>query len=245
MELYNSIIRDTEAALSQLQPMRFDYDPAKAWTSAKDFELVMAREGAYELGGGGKPAVCFSCVTTSGSLVGEDGIYVYGPDLKDLRADTPYARIALIRVGDIESDDENDTEEAFRAIQDIDFVRYRVFPKGFMMRTSSEAGREQVRVASSALKAGLTFEKLGNLFISNYKKNINVLNVKLIFITDQKADFAAMAKSAKTVHDITMSLSKILEGLPTDCASCNLKDICDEVEGMKELHFSSSSVPKR
>ena len=34
-----------------------------------------------------------------------------------------------------------------------------------------------------------------------------------------------------------MSLSKILEGMPTDCGSCNLKAICDEVEGMRELHF--------
>ena len=25
--------------------------------------------------------------------------------------------------------------------------------------------------------------------------------------------------------------------MPTDCGSCSLKPICDEVEGMKELHF--------
>lgn len=41
--------------------------------------------------------------------------------------------------------------------------------------------------------------------------------------------------------DITMTLSKILEGMPTDCGACNLKPICDEVEGMKELHFGKES----
>ncbi len=245
MELYNPIIRNVSEKLSALPAARFAYDEKKLWPVTKDFELVMAREGAFELGGGGKPAVSFSCVTSSPGLVNEDAVYVCGPDLSSIRADSPYARIALLRVGDIESDDENDTDEAFRAIQEIDFVRYRVFPKGFMMRTSSEAGREQVRVAASAIREGLTFEKLGNLFISRYKQNINVLNVKMFFITDTKADFTALAKSARNVHDITMSLSKILAGLPTDCDSCNLKEICDEVEGMKELHFSSSSVPKR
>ena len=36
---------------------------------------------------------------------------------------------------------------------------------------------------------------------------------------------------------VTGTLTHILEGLPTDCSICALKDICDEVEGMKELHF--------
>ena len=46
-----------------------------------------------------------------------------------------------------------------------------------------------------------------------------------------------MRKDAKRVRDITRTLSKILEGMQTDCSSCSLKSICDEVEGLKELHF--------
>jgi hypothetical protein len=46
-----------------------------------------------------------------------------------------------------------------------------------------------------------------------------------------------MKKDAKKVRDITKTLSKILEGMSTDCHTCNLKEICDEVEGLKELHF--------
>ena len=237
MELYNSVIRGVNELLSGASAHRYEYDPGKCWGSTKEFELVMTREGAFELGGSGKPAVSFSCVTSSPELVDDDCTLVYGPEIGELKADTPYARVTLLRVGDIESDDENDTEVAFRAIQDIDFVRYRVFPKGFMIRTSSEAGREQVRVSQSALAEGMTFEKLGNLFISNYKKDPNVLRVKSIFITDPSIDYEKLIKPAKTVRDITMSLSQILKGLPADCGSCNLKDICDEVEGMKELHF--------
>ena len=140
-------------------------------------------------------------------------------------------------MGDIESDDVEDTEQAFRAIQDMDFVKYRVFPKGYMIRTSSESNREQVRISRQALQQGISFERVGDDFIRQYKQNSNILAVKMIFITASDADYAQLVKQGKNVHDITMSLSKILEGMPTDCGSCNLKAICDEVEGMKELHF--------
>lgn len=237
MELFNHIINSVTASLGAVTPIKYAYDPHKAWNATKDFELVMTREGAFELGGAGLPAVSFSAVTTNPELIGNDEILVYGPDLSELKVDSSYARITLLRVGDIESDEDNNTEEAFRAIQNIDFVRYRVFPEGYMMRTSSENGREQVRVSKTALARGISFEKLGNLFISNYKQDPNVLNVREIFITDPNADYNLFTTDAKKVHDITMSLSQILKGLPADCGSCNLKDICDEVEGMKELHF--------
>ena len=41
----------------------------------------------------------------------------------------------------------------------------------------------------------------------------------------------------RDAKDVTGTLTHILEVLPTDCSVCALKDICDEVEGMKELHF--------
>ena len=46
-----------------------------------------------------------------------------------------------------------------------------------------------------------------------------------------------MLDNAKKADAITNTLTHIMEGLPTDCTVCQLKDICDEVEGMKELHF--------
>lgn len=237
MELYNPIIRKVEEQVGSSTPRVFSYDPSQAWTDTGNFELVMLRDAAFELGGDHKPAVNFTCVTTSPQLVNKDEILVYGPDLNELKADSAYARITLLRVGDIESDDEDDTEQAFRAIQDMDFVKYHVFPKGYMIRTSSESNREQVRISKEAVRDGISFEKIGNTFIRQYKKNPNILNVKLLFITASDADFPALARSAKHVYDITMSLTKILEGMPTDCGSCNLKSICDEVEGMRELHF--------
>lgn len=237
MELYNPIIRKVEGLTGSSAARCYPYSPAKAWEDTGTFELVMLRDAAFELGGDNKPTVNFTAVTTSPALVEKDEIIVCGPDLGELRGSSPYARIALLRVGDIESDDEDDTEQAFRAIQDMDFVKYHVFPKGYMIRTSSESSREQVRLSKDAIRGGISFEKIGNDFIRRYKENPSILAVKLLFITAPDADYAALSQCAKQVTDITMSLSKILEGMPTDCGSCALKPICDEVEGMKELHF--------
>ena len=201
----------------------------------------MQRDAACELGG--TYGVSFTCVTTDADLVPADEILLYGNDLNGLGQtdrDTPYARIALLRVGNIAGENGEDTESAFRAIQHMDFVKYHVFPKGFMLRTSSDACREQVRLSKDAVKAGIGFEAVGNAFLRRYKQDPHVLAVKLIFVTAPDADYAALQKEAGTAKDILLTLTKIMEGLPTDCGSCSLKPVCDEVEGMRELHFGKA-----
>jgi CO dehydrogenase/acetyl-CoA synthase beta subunit len=236
MELYNSIIRRVGELTEDLRPKRFTCQPSAAWPDAGAFELVMGRDAACELGGDGKPAVNFTCVTNSHELVGEDEILVFGPDISSLPPSAPFARIALLRVGDIESD-EDDTEQAFRAIQNMDFVKYRIFPKGYMIRTSSENHREQIRISKEAIRKGISFERVGNSFLRQYKQDENIISARVLFITAPDADYAGLQKAAQQVGKITMSLTKIMEGMSTDCTTCMLKPICDEVEGMKELHF--------
>ncbi len=239
MELYNELIRETEGLLEGKPFRRWDYEAGMSWPDTGESELVLMRDAAYELGGGGKPAVHFTCVTTSPALVERDEILLWGPDLRELRGDTPYARIALLRVGDIESDDGDDTV-AYNAIKDMEFVRYHVFPRGYMLRFSAESGREQVRVSKTVLQDGISFQKVGCDFIRCYRKNPNVLAVKLIFITAPDGPYRALADCGRRSTEITRTLCTILDGLPMDCSACHLKPVCDEVEGMRELHFGRS-----
>lgn len=236
MELYNELIRETEGLLEGKPLQSWDYDSSAAWPDAGVSELVLGRDAAFELGGSGKPALHYTCVTTSPSLVERDQVLLWGPDLRELRTDAPYARIALLRVGDIESDDGDDTV-AYNAIKDMEFVKYHVFPKGYMLRISTEDNREQVRVSRKALGEGMSFYRVGCDFIRCYRKNPNVLGVKLIFITAPDGPYEALAACGRRSVEITRTLCTILDGLPMDCSACHLKPICDEVEGMRELHF--------
>ena len=232
MELYHSIITATRARLDGAAPRQWDYDPAKAWRDTGESELVMLRDAAFELGGSGCPSANFTCVTSDEALIPKDEILLYGKDLPELKGDVSFARLAVLLTDDLGRDD----EAIYQAIRDMEFVKYHVFPEGYMVRISSESNREQVRLSKTAVGRGIDFRAVGAAYIKGYHKNPHVKRVQIVFITDN-AVVSELAKTAKKVDDITKTLTHILEGIPTDCGSCNLKPICDEVEGMREMHF--------
>ena len=233
MELYNSLINDTHAQLEGLSAKVWDYAPADCWTDIGSSELVLQRDAAYEMGALGKGSANYVLFTSSSELVNKDQVILYGPDMGQIKGDCDFARIVLLRVGVLDDDD----EAVYRTLKDIEFAKYHVYPDGYMVRMSPESSREQVRVSKKALAKGISFRSVGASYVAEYKKDANVLNATVIFITDPKADYASLQAAAKKASAVTGTLTHILEGLPTDCSICALKDICDEVEGMKELHF--------
>lgn len=233
MELYNSIFKSTEDILASRKVQVWDYNERRAWPDLGSAELVLQSDAAYELGANGLGSANYICITSSSDLVNKDQVLLYGPDLKDIKKDVPFARIVLLRVGVMEGDD----DDLYRSIKDIEFSKYHVYPDGYMVRMSPESHREQIRVSKKAIKKGINFAQVGYRYINQYKKDANVINATVIFITDPTVDFKALTENAKKVEAITGTLNHILEGLSTDCTVCQLKDICDEVDGMKELHF--------
>ena len=233
MELYNSLIGETKALFEKLPRKAWDYNPKGAWASNDSSELVLQKDAAYELGASGKGSANYVLFTSSGELVEKDQVILCGKDLREIKGDCDFARIVLLRIGVLDDDD----EAVYRTLRDIEFAKYHVYPQGYMVRISPESYREQVRVSREAVRKGISFQALGNSYITEYKKNPNVINATVIFLTDPAADYAAFKALAKKSADVTGTLTHIFEGLPTDCSVCALKDICDEVEGMKELHF--------
>ena len=233
MELFNSLFHDTGALLEKGSPTVWDYDPAAAWKDIGSSELVLQKDAAFELGASGKGSANYVLFTSSPELVSKDQVLLYGPDLKDIRGDCDFARIVLLRVGVLDGDD----EKIYRTLKDIEFAKYHVNLEGYMIRMSPESYREQVRVSKQALAKRIGFRQVGNSYIKAYKQDENVLNATVIFVTAPGFDYKAMKDTAKKASDVIGTLTHILEGLPTDCSVCSLKGICDEVEGMKELHF--------
>lgn len=233
MELFNSLIRETEDILKAGCAKIWPYSPESVWKDIGANELVLQKDAAYELGARGKGSAGFILYTSNYETVPQDRILLYGPDLREIKGDCDFARIVILRIGDIEGDDET----LYRTLKDIEFAKYHVYPEGYMVRISPESSREQVRVSKDALNKGISFRSIGSSYIQSYKKNENVLSVQVIFITDPSFDYEAMQKLSKKSSAVTSTLTHIMEGFSTDCTVCALKDICDEVEGMKELHF--------
>lgn len=241
MELYNALIRGARGLYEAAPPQRWDYREADAWTDSGESELVMLRDAAFELGGSGCPSANFTCATSDAGLVPRDEILLYGRDLPELTGDVSFARLVFLQVDEVLGEDD---EATFQAIRDMEFVKYHVFPKGYMVRISSESNREQVRLSRDALRGGVSFRRIGASYIRAYHKNPHVKRVQVVFLTGHPA-IAELAQTAKKVDDITKTLTHILEGLPTDCGSCSLRPICDEVEGMREMHFGKAKQQKK
>ena len=239
MELYDSTIRDVLSRLSAPGAKSWPYEPGAAWRDLGANELVLGRDAAYELGGSNNPAGDLTCVTTDVLLVPEDRVTLVGPDIGAIKGDCPFCRVVLLHVNDISGDD----QEAFSAIRSMEFVKYHVFPEGYMMRISPENQREQVRVSKQAVKRGLSFRNIGNSFIKKYKENSLIDHVQIFFVTGDRALCSELSATAKKVDAITLTLNHIMDGLATDCSVCSFKPVCDEVEGLKELHFKKGEKP--
>ena len=233
MELYNSLIQETRELTDKLPARVWDYDPGAAWPDTGSSELVLQKDAAFELGASGRGSANYVLFTSHPELGGRDQVILCGRDLNEIKGDCDFARIVILRVGVLEDDD----EAVYRTLRDIEFAKYHVYPQGYMVRISPESYREQVRVSRDAMRRGISFKALGMNYIRAYKQDPNVLGATVLFLTDPAADYAALKALAKKSADVTGTLTHIFEGLPTDCSACALKDICDEVEGMKELHF--------
>ena len=229
MEFFDSLICELSDLISEYQKANYPCSEKNQWTDVGYSQVILQRDTAFELDGVG-----FNLVTSSDV---EDGIVVVGDELCSITADRKFARVCLVQLED--SDNEQD---CYKTIKKVDYVKYHFFPEGYMIRTTSRSHKESVRVATSALKKGISFEKVGNLLISKYKENPKVKAVKVIFVTASGADYKKLEAMAQKSGSIAETLNHIMNNVKFDCDTCNLKPICDEVEGMKELHFKNASM---
>lgn len=226
MEFFDSLIKELSVLTENLPQKSFKHIE-NSWNDIGYSQVILQRDTAFELSGVG-----FNLVTT-GDI--NDEIVVVGSDLQNINKNCNFARISVVQLVN-----EEDHQKAYNLIRKIEYVKYHHFPEGYMIRTSSRAHKEAVRVSKNAVKAGISFQKIGSLLIDKYKENPAVKGVKVIFITDPDAEMEKIESLAQKNNSITETLNHIMNNVKFDCDTCNLKPICDEVEGMKELHFKNS-----
>ena len=213
MKLYDQVIEKILAVLGAREGLRLPVGETH-WPEVSDRSMILRSDMAYELGGEGLPAIGCTMITADERLVSADGITLLGRDL---------------------------------AVRALEYTRYHFYPKGFMMRISSTRHRESVRVGKEALAEGLDFTITGNRMISAFHKNASVKAVHIYYVTLEEQghdayktpgfDYKALADCAGEAEEITRTIDHIMAGGIMDCTSCGLQRVCDEVEGLRELHF--------
>lgn len=233
MQLYDGFISQLREIIKKENVNIQPYKPSKLRAADKN-NVLFLKDTAFELGGSSQK--CVSTLAVTSSMHFENKTYVLGNDIKDIKQDSPFAKIVLLEIEDV------DEEAAFSKIKELELVRYQFCPEGFMARASALSMREQIRVSKKAVKQKISFFDYGNAVIGEYLKNPIVKSVELILITDKSFDFDNLSKISEKIKETTSALNHILDNVLFDCKSCNLKEICDEVEGMKELHRKTADI---
>lgn len=227
MEIFDSLIKEVSELIEPYSKTEYSFEKENSWEDVGHNQVILQKETLFELDGVG-----FNLLTSSHI---DDSVMVIGKDLQDLKKNSKFARICFIEFCEAE-----DIQKTYNLIRKIEYTKYHFFPDGYMIRTSSKAHKESVRVSKNAVKKGISFQKIGNLLISKFKENPAVKGVKVVFVTEDAVDFSFLESLSRKNHEITETLNQVMNNLTFDCDTCNLKAICDEVEGMRELHFKSS-----
>ena len=226
MVLFDDEIKKVYDLLKQLQLKQLDITNNLIEDVGSD-NMIFKSDCAYELGE--TNSLSFELSTSDIDI--QDNIYLCGKDLNEIDANEDFIRITLLNV----RDDKLTSNALYDRLEQIKLVKYKVSPKGYMLRTSV-GGKERVRV-SKELRA--SFSQIGSAYLKEYKKLNYVNNVTIIFIVgkcDLSKEFVKLANKKKEISD---TIDHILKGLMVnDCDACSVKDLCDEVEGLREIHKS-------
>ena len=237
MNLFDEMIAAIQRQLNQIAATEQAEleKPSRTWRDVGEHHMILGSEMAYELGGQNTLGLS-GCLYTTGSLPFQQGVYLYGNDLTQIVESQSYARIVFAQL-----EESTDEEALYRKFREIDYVRYHIHPDGFMARISPVSQREPVRISKKALKKNISFCDIGQMYLEQYLRISQVKNVNVIFVTHRDFDYRALERSFDRAEQITQSLNHIFTSLNMDCDTCDLKVVCDAVEGRRELHFGQKN----
>ena len=232
MKIFAEVTEKILALLPESADKSVLYNAEFCAVNGEKNSILFRSDTAYELGGSGKSAVS-SIIFTDSSLMCDE-VILYGPDLNEITEDTAFAHLTFVQLKQ-----RNKDELTYEQLKNISFTAFKIYPKGYHIRISPSASKEQVRVAKTAIQSNppLSFLNVGCSLIRAFNESDDVEFVRTVFITKKDFDYRALSDLAMKTKKITDAVHSTLQLDELDCASCKMKPICDEVEGLRELHF--------
>lgn len=240
LTIFNKEIREVQNIFSSAQSI--EYKSSESWPINENEELILKNDMAMDLGGGEAFGISGILFTTEDGLVDRNRIIIEGPNLIECAStaaekEINYSRFVVVKLKK-SAVEEKTSQQLYAIFRKLDYVRYHIFPKGFVLRISAVQHREVVRLSKEAINECISFEKVGNAFISAYLELTEVESVQIYFCTSyvKNDNFSNLDKISRRANEITESLNEIFKGLKMDCSTCGQKELCDEIDGLRELH---------
>ena len=236
MSLFEAKIETLRQALAPLEAEErvFRASGGGAWPRAGSKQMILEQDMGAELGNGRLPSFAAILWTEELERVRDGQIALYGPDIPQIAApggkkSVPFGKIVLLGVDALPAD------EVYASYERMDAVRFRQNLSGYMLRGTSQRNREWSRVSKEACGAGFCFAHLGSELVRDYKALPFVRRAELLFFTEE-AGVRALLPAMSECCQIARALNTMFEHVSMDCKSCDAAEICEEIDGLKQLH---------
>lgn len=207
------------------------FDQDRTWPKGRPGDIILGPDTAIELGHPRTESLAFLMWTDSPGRVVDGQITVVGPDLDGLAPGrAPFGKIVLAGIHGFTGDN------AYDRFQELDMIRFRLCLQGYMLRAVPQQNREWGRVSRQARMNGLSLRMIGNELIRGYRKLEYVDAAEVIFITSSPDDIRRFRPIGEKAARIIGAMNRIFDELEQDCDACGFRDVCDEVEGLRDMH---------
>lgn len=240
MDLFDKYIDEVRQRLDENQQFvkqRFKYNQHSIWPILPKEQLILQHDTCIELGK--MESFSFIMWTEDFKKINDNDITLYGRDVSEiasqnLQSSSPFGKIVLLGCDPFSEDN------VYPCFEQMDMVRFRLNLKGYMLRGFTQRNQEWSRISHNAISEGFSLEVLANELMREYKKLPFVRSTEIVMLTESTL-IKMLMPLAEKCSKIPSALNKIFDNLIMDCKSCDDSEVCNEIEGLKELHKQSVS----
>lgn len=242
LRIYDKQISELNNLLNSKEAKTSSFDSENILDLLEREELILRSDTAIELGNDNSYAISSILFTTDINV--PNSIEIIGQDIQELIKNknctkSNYSRIVIVKLK-ADAVENKSSQQLYGIFRKLEYLRFNLFIKGLSFRISSIQNKEAVRISNDLIKKNVSFTQIGNTLINEYLKFPEVEAVKIIFISNTNTEFNKIFEKIKTianqVNNITDSLNEIFKGLKMDCSVCAQKQLCEEIDGLRELH---------
>lgn len=229
MELFSDAIAGLKKYLSAEEGRNslrcYSCDLYPTWPEKSS--LVLQEDTAVELGGSAG-SLFMILWTGQAGLIRPGQVSLVGSDLSEAdRAKLPLSQIIMVKGS------YRDEYETYQNLQDT-IIDTRL--KGVSTRFWPDRQKVWCRVSREALSEGFNLVRYGCTLIDRLGTLASVEEAEVIFTTEALPEKILLTPVAEKVQEVMEALLEIYNQLNFDCESCDYKEVCAEVAGLKEIH---------
>lgn len=231
MELFTNTIEALRAFTDTAERKRtWLENPHDHWPTGGGRNIVLKEDMGLELGSPEKESVSCLLWTENLSGIADGRITLIGPDFPESEGKSlAFGKVVLVGVEGFTEDN------AYDRHKELDFLRYDLDLKGFMMRAVSQYMREWCRIGKEAILQGFSARVLGSALMTLFKDKPYVKAVEVIFFTSGTDDVTRLREITAPAEKIIAAMNKMASEMDFECGSCDYQDVCDEAEGLKRM----------